>query len=78
MNRRNHIKSREIVYARTYIGSISKKIPWCKPGFITLITGFDGEKLRQLRDQGLIEFQKREDGFWYNLDSVPERLLIKK
>lgn len=78
MNRRNRIRERQIVYARTYMTSINKKIPWCKPGFITMVTGFDGEKLRQMREQGLIEYEKREDGFWYNLDSVPERLLLKK
>lgn len=58
--------------------SLNKPSAWAKPGFVTSITNWDGEKLRQARDQGLIQYEKREDGFWYNLDSIPERLLIKK
>jgi hypothetical protein len=45
---------------------------WVKVGFIREITGWRNEKMRQARQQHLIEFEKREDGFWYNVNSLPK------
>lgn len=60
----------------TLMGS-SKKETWVKVGFVTDLTGWDREKLRQARDQGLIEFKKTKDGWFYKLESIPE-VFIKK
>lgn len=75
MNRRAKIRERQILYARTSMKSISA---WAKPGFVTDLTGWTGEKLRQAREQKLIKWKKESDGFWYDLNSIPERLLLKK
>jgi hypothetical protein len=48
---------------------------WVKVGFITSLTKWNNEKMRQARQQGLIEFEKREDGFWYNLNSLPKQFI---
>lgn len=78
MVKRYRVKERVIIYARSNMKSITYSHAWAKPGFITSITGWDGEKLRQARDQKLVKYEKREDGFWYDINSIPERLLIKK
>lgn len=57
-----------IVYA------MKKPNGWVKPGFVTALTIFDdGEKLRQAREQELIEWEDRKDGRYYNIDSVHEK-----
>lgn len=77
MNRRNRIRERQIVYARTRMDSITytmKKNGWVKPGFITALTIFDdGEKLRQAREQKLVEWKDLPDGRYYNIDSIHEK-----
>jgi hypothetical protein len=57
----------------------TKKETWVSPGWITDITGWNNEKLRQAREQKLIEFKRSNGGGWlYKLESIPERLIIKK
>jgi hypothetical protein len=54
-----------------------KKV-WVKAGVITSMTIFNNnEKMREARDNGYVEFEKREDGFWYNLNSVHEKFFLK-
>jgi hypothetical protein len=86
MNRRNRIRERQIIYARTTYNSIAytmkKPSSWVKPGFITALTRFDdGEKLRQAREQNLIEWENRgksgEKDYWYNIDSIHEKFFKK-
>lgn len=81
MVKRYRVKERVIIYARTNMNSItySQKKPngWVKPGFITSLTGWEGEKLRQARQQKLIEWEDREDGRYYNIDSIHEKFFIK-
>jgi hypothetical protein len=80
MNRRTKIRERNIVYARARMGSITYKLKrnWAKIGFVTHLTGFDHEKMRQVREQNLIVWEEREKGvFWYDIDSIPERFLKK-
>jgi hypothetical protein len=81
MNRRARIRERQIIYARTRMGSITYKVKrkWSKRGFVTDLTGWDHEKLRQAREQNLITWEERGKGiFWYDINSIPERFLIKK
>jgi hypothetical protein len=56
-----------------------RKETWVSPGFITDLTGWDKEKLRQVREQDIIEFKKSPGGGWlYKLESIPDRFLIQK
>lgn len=51
---------------------------WVKVSFITRLTGWDNEKMRQARNIGLIAFEKRADGsWWYDLNSLNEKFIIK-
>jgi len=56
-----------------------RKATWVGPGWITDLTGWNNEKLRQARDQGIIEYKRSEGGGWlYKLESLPEVFIIKK
>lgn len=49
-----------------------KKPVWAKVGFVTRITGWDHETLRQARKQGIIEWKTDPmQGRLYNLNSIP-------
>src|SRR5690349_21164746 len=39
-----------------------RKSTWVSPGFITDITGWNNEKLRQVREQKIVEFKKSPGG----------------
>jgi hypothetical protein len=60
----------------SYIGKVEKPC-WVKVGFVTAKTGWGKEKMRQAREQGLIEFEHRENGFWYNINSLNPIFLLK-
>jgi hypothetical protein len=46
---------------------------------VNKITGWNKEDLRQAREQELITWTKTsEDGIRYDINSIPERLFIKK
>lgn len=60
------------------IAAEKKKGTWVKVGFVTDLTGWDREKLRQAREQGLVEFKEDAKlGRVYNLESIPP-MFIKK
>lgn len=52
------------------------KPKWVRVSVITELTGWNKEKMRQARDNNLIEW-KTDDGFWYDLNSL-HPLLIKQ
>jgi hypothetical protein len=57
---------------------ITKKT-WVKVGWIVYLTGWNLNKMRQARDQGLIQFRKTKEGTYeYLLESIPEQFIIKK
>lgn len=61
----------------SFIASEKKKT-WVKVGFVTDLTGWDHEKMRQAREQGLVEFKDdATKGRLYNLDSI-NPIFIKK
>ena len=47
-----------------------KKSTWIKAGTVMLITGWNKEKLRQMRVHGVINW-KNDNGFFYKLESIP-------
>lgn len=56
----------------------AKKETWVTAHWVTDITGWDRERLRQAREEKIIEFKRGESGGWrYKLESIPE-LFIKK
>lgn len=58
--------------------SAEKKKTWVKVSWITEATGWDREKMRQAREQGLVEWKDdAKMGRVYNLDSI-NPLFIKK
>lgn len=58
--------------------SSEKKKTWVKVGWVTDLTGWDREKMRQAREQGLVEFKDDAvKGRLYNIDSIP-KVFIKK
>jgi len=57
----------------------SKKETWVTVSWVTDLTGWDREKLRQARESKIIEFKRSETGGWlYKLESIPERFIINK
>lgn len=55
------------------------KATWVSCGWITSITGWDHEKLRQARDQGIVEFKRAKgSGILYKLQSIPEQFIKQK
>jgi hypothetical protein len=64
-----------IIRLQQTLDKIAEKVEkpcWVKAGFLTEKTGWNNEKLRQARAQGIVEWEKRETGFWYNINSVPQ------
>jgi hypothetical protein len=56
-----------------------EKATWVSPSWITDITGWDKEKLRQVREQKIVEFKKSDGGGWvYKLESVPQQFIKQK
>lgn len=47
-----------------------KKPEWVRVTFIMQATGWTKERLRQARADGVVKFQKRDDGFWYDINSI--------
>jgi len=54
-----------------------KKETWIKVGFLTELTGWNNEKLRQAREQGIVKRKKTPEGWFYLLESVPEQFIKK-
>lgn len=51
-----------------------KKETWVKAKWIQSLTGWDGEKMRQAREDGLIQFRV-ENGYEYLLESLNEKFI---
>lgn len=55
-----------------------RKDTWVTAHWITDLTGWDNEKMRQARDSKIIEFKRSQTGgYLYKLESIPE-IFIKK
>lgn len=52
---------------------------WAGPSWVTELTGWDKEKLRQARDQKIVEFKRSQGGgYLYKLESIPEIFIKQK
>lgn len=47
-----------------------KEGTWVRVGWITDLTGWNKEKLRQAREQGLVEFKEEGKSYKYKLESI--------
>lgn len=55
------------------------KATWVSAGFITDLTGWDKEKLRQAREQKIVEVKRSTGGGWlYKLESIPDIFIKQK
>lgn len=73
------IELRRINQKLTSILQEQKKETWVGPSFIREITGWDREKLRQARQQHIIQYKPSPGGGWvYKVESIPQPFLIKK
>ena len=80
----NHTEMTEVAALKQQLDRIERKLSvilgeqkkksWVKAGDVMRVTGWNKEKLRQMRVNGLIEF-KNDDGFFYNPDSIHKMFL---
>jgi hypothetical protein len=61
----------------------NRKQLWVKYSFIIQATGWSKEMLRRAREQMVVKYERRVDGMWYDLYSIPQmfiknNLLTKK
>ncbi|MBU7576699.1 MAG: hypothetical protein KAF40_01440 [Flavihumibacter sp.] len=55
-----------------------RKTTWVNGQVITELTGWDKEKMRSMRDQGVLKFKRSGvKTIKYALESVPEQFIIK-
>ena len=55
-----------------------EKRTYVKVGIIQELTGWNASFLRKARENGLVEFREQDGKFFYVLESVDEKFLIKK
>lgn len=51
---------------------------WTKVGFVYELTGWDREKMRRAREQGLIHYKDTPEGRVYDINSIPQQFLRAK
>lgn len=51
---------------------------WAKVGFVYELTGWDREKMRRAREQGLIRYKDTDQGRVYDLNSIPLQFIKPK
>lgn len=56
-----------------------KRETWITPNWVLDVTGWDRLKLRQAREQGIVEYRKvKGKEYEYKLESIPEIFINKK
>lgn len=53
------------------------KRTWCKVSVITELTGWNNQQMYKARENGLVEYRKKNGGFEYLLESI-NPVFIKK
>ncbi len=54
------------------------KSTWVSPSWVTDLTGWNKEKLRMARQQGIVKYKESEGGgYLYQLESIPEHFIKK-
>jgi hypothetical protein len=69
-----------IIHIQATLEKIARQVQepcWVKAGFISEKTGWDHEKLRQARKQGIVVFEVRDGGFWYDIKSINPIFFLK-
>jgi hypothetical protein len=70
---------RRILRIERNLVTLNRKSTWLSATWVTDLTGWDGEKMRQARVQNIIEYRrKKTGGYEYKLESIPEIFIIKK
>lgn len=55
------------------------KATWVSPSWVTELTGWDKERLRMARNQGILECKKSSGGgYLYKLESIPQQFIKQK
>lgn len=70
----------ELVRINAKLAHISQKQSrqtWVKPKWITDLTGWGSEKLRQAREENLIQHRRAGKNFEYLLESIPDQFIKK-
>lgn len=52
-----------------------EKAVWIKSSQVMELTGWDKEKMRRMRDNGVIVHKHTDTGHWYDLNSIPKQFL---
>lgn len=56
-----------------------RKETWVSPKWVTDLTQWSAEDLRQARKQGIIEYKESPGGGWlYKIESIPEQFIKKQ
>lgn len=79
MDRETKIEFDRINKKLNALAAAPKKSTWIGPGWITDLTGWDKEKLRQARNANIVESKKSNGGgYLYKLESIPEIFIKQK
>lgn len=54
---------------------VKRKPMWVKASVITRLTGWNKEQMRTARENGYVEYEKREDGIFYDLNTLHEKFI---
>jgi hypothetical protein len=58
---------------------VRAKATWVSPSWVTELTGWDKERLRMARNQGILDSKKSSTGgYLYKLESIPEHFIKQK
>jgi hypothetical protein len=59
--------------------SAQRKATWIGPTWVTDLTGWTPEEMRQARQHNIIEFKRSPGGgYLYKLESIPEQFIKQK
>jgi hypothetical protein len=61
------------------MAAANRKDTWLPPGWVTKLTGWNREELRQARENKIVEYKASPGGGWlYKLESIPEQFIKRK
>lgn len=56
-----------------------RKTTWVNGHVVSELTGWGGEKMRQMREMGVLKFKRTgKQSISYDLDSIPEKFIIQQ
>ncbi len=58
---------------------VQTRATWVSPSWITDLTGWNKEKLRMARQQGIVKYKESDGGgYLYQLESIPQQFILNK